>query len=194
MTAGADKLGGGGEGRLSTPIPEPTADATRPDSNLAGQLRVFNRSDRVWVFGYVRVLPFLLWIGGILALVIFGRLIHLPLTAWVVICATIFLGPIVLDRSPLLDPVNYILLVGRSVVVQRLGARREYAVERVERIEFDRPAGEDYDEKQRTRRFAELTIRFRKGWPARLLVTHADAVRVAGWAADHGRAVVERTD
>jgi hypothetical protein len=153
---------------------------------------VDNRSDRVWVFGYLRLIPAVLWLGGILlfflAVVYFKRIdpiVGLPLLA------IILVGPLILDRSTLLDPVNYLVFGPTGVLVQRLAGRKTYSLDVLRQIEVVHPEGEDYDEKQRARRFAELTLTFRRR-RARLLATHADAVRVAEWAAARSISVVER--
>ena len=46
---------------MSQPAPDPASKTSAPDADL----RVENRSDRVWVFGYLRMIPFVMFFGGI---------------------------------------------------------------------------------------------------------------------------------
>ena len=163
-----------------------------PDPPAPGALRVDNRSDRVWAYGYLRLVPAILCVGGLLAFVIAVEFIRPhPLPALCVF-AVVIVGPLLLDRSTLLDPVNFLLFGPVGVLVQRLAGKRAFSAQELLRIEVARPEGEDYDEKQRARRFAELTLHFRGRRRARVLATHADTVRVAEWAAARGIPVAER--
>jgi hypothetical protein len=170
---------------VSEPHPPPSAPAA---------LKVANRSDRVWVYGYLRLVPAVLWVGGLVLFVLAVEYIRPHPIPALCVFALILVGPLALDRSTLLDPVNYVVFGPAGLLVQRLAGKRSFWQDELLRVEVVRPEGEDYDEKQRARRFAELTLRFRRRRRARLLATHADAVRVAEWAAVRNIPVVERPD
>ena len=166
----------------------------RPDPAAPVALQVDNRSDRVWVYGYLRLVPAILWIGGLLTFVIAVEYIRPDPILALCVFAVVLVGPLILDRSTLLDPVNDVVFGPIGLLVRRLAGKRAYSAAELLRIEVVRPAGEDYDEMQRARRFAELTLHFRRNRRARLLVTHGDAVRVAEWAAARNVPIVERSD
>jgi hypothetical protein len=180
---------------VSEPAPEPLPNgAPRRESRFAApELRVENRSDRVWVFGYLRMAPALAFFGGILlSFVVWKVAGPLPLAVGVPLVVLPLVLPIFLDRSTLLDPVDYLLL-GERIHVKRLAGARDFHIENVASVAFAQPAGEEYDEKQRAQRFADMRFRFRGAWlSVRLLVTEADARKVAEWAAAHGISIVER--
>jgi hypothetical protein len=165
---------------------------SQPDSSAPDVLRIDNRSDRVWVFGYLRLAPLILWLGGLVGFIFVVEYFKLHPTVAFPLFWVVLIGPLVLDRSRLLDPVNFVLFGVHGILVQRLAGKRTYPLDQVERIDMVRPEGEDYDEKQRARRFAELTLHFKKRHRARLLATHEDAVRVAAWAAARGVSIAER--
>src|SRR5262245_5585389 len=154
---------------------------------------VENRSDRVWVYGWLRLAPPILWLGGLLFLCLLGR--YLVSEPWIVIVALflIVLVPVYLDRSRLLDPVDFIALGPSAVYVKRLAGRRAYISADVTQVEFTKPADEDYDEKQLSRRYVEVVLRFRQSRAYRLLAFPNEAARIATWAAQHSRPIVERT-
>jgi hypothetical protein len=92
---------------------------------------------------------------------------------------------------PFPDTTDWIRL-GTHVELKRIHRRRKFPFDRVIGVEFARPAGEDYDEKQHALRFSEVTIRLRRVWPVWLLVTLSDAETVGAWAAAHGIPVIDR--
>jgi hypothetical protein len=155
---------------------------------------VENRSDRVWIYGWLRHVPPILWLGGLVVMCILGR--YLAAEPWIVVVALflIIMVPVYLDRSRLLDPVDFIAFGPSALYVKRLAGRRAYFSADVHRIEFTRPADEDYDEKQLRRRYIDVTLRFHRNRRYRLLATPNDAAKIATWASQHGRPVVERTD
>ena len=157
--------------------------ADRPDPTSV-PLRIENRSDRVWVYGYLRLAPPILWLGGLVGFVFAVEFVHPHPTVGLTVFAVIIVGPLILDRSTLLDPVDFVVLADR-VRVKRLAGNREFSLDRLVQITVTHPTGEDYDDRQRAHRFAELAVQFRGARPARLLVSHDDAVRVAAWAAAH---------
>jgi len=156
---------------------------------------VENRSDRIWIFGWLRLAPAILWFGGLLLLCVFGRYLS-TVNPWIVVGAILLTGlvPVCLDRSRLLDPVDFIALGPSAVYVKRLAGRRAFSSADVAQIQLSKPADEDYDERQRTRRYVEVVIRFHRQWPYRLLVSPNDAAKIVHWAGQHSRPVVERAD
>lgn len=176
-------------------VPPPGSILRRNDPREPDALCIENRSDRVWIYGFVRMAPGMLFVGGVIGMGILtsaGPPIPLPL-AFVAGIAVVAI-PLALDRSTLLDPVDYVLLGREWVHVKRLAGRRNRPVTGVRRVELRSPDGEDYDERQTVRRYAEVTIRFAGlRAPARLLVSTREAGLVADWAARAGVALV-RTD
>ena len=75
--------------------------AAAPDAT--GEFRVENRSDRVWVYGYLRVAPPILWFGGLLGFVFAVDFVRVHPAAGLTILAAILIGPLILDRSTLLN-------------------------------------------------------------------------------------------
>jgi hypothetical protein len=154
-------------------------------------VRVFNRSDRVWVFGYVRMAPLVLFVGGAVTLFLLRNwLLTLPVGTGTAALLLVFVGPFVLDRLPQLNPVNYLVLSDRLQVTRIAGRARVHEPGRVKAVEFTPREGEDYDDRQRRRPMTEVTVRLRRAWPARLLATREDAVALAVWA--HGNGVPVR--
>jgi hypothetical protein len=153
---------------------------------------VFNRSDRVWVYGYVRMAPLVLFVGGVAVLALLHQqLRRLPDEAAIAVLFVCLIGPFVLDRLPALNPVNYLWLADAIRVVRLAGRPRDYSPDRVLRIELAPREGEEYDEQQPSRGGLDVTIRFRRAWPARLLVSPHDARQLADWARRHGKPVLE---
>jgi hypothetical protein len=153
-----------------------------PDRIL--ELKVENRSDRVWVFGYVRMVPLLLFVGGIPIAIVLGDVARsypaLFGPAYLVLFVCV---PLFLNWLPALDPVDYVAFGGDRLRVKRLAGNRTWDLDRVERVEFSDPFGEDFDEAQRARRLVWVTVRLRRAWPSpRLLVSDAAARRIADWA------------
>jgi hypothetical protein len=157
-------------------------------------IRVFNRSDRVWVYGYVRMAPVVLLFGGIaLLLALREHLRRLPDEVAIALLFVCLVGPFVLDRLPMLNPVNYLWLAGAIRVARLAGRPRDYPPERVVGIDLAPREGEEYDDRQASRGGMDVTIRFRRAWPASLLVSPQDARHLADWARRHGKPVTERT-
>jgi hypothetical protein len=77
-------------------------------------------------------------------------------------------------------------------VVRLAGRSREYAADRVVQIELSPREGEEYDDRQPSRVGMDVTIRFRRAWPARLLASPDDARHIADWARRQGKPVIER--
>lgn len=156
----------------------------RPD------FRVLDRSDRVWFYGFARMIPPIMWLGGI-GVMIFVVNQFRPSTAVALPLVTLlFLGPIALDRSKILDPVEYINF-GEYVMVKRIISKRSLPHDRVVQIEISYPEGDDYDDRNKGRQMKDVTIRFRRAWPAKLHVTDEDATLIADWAKANGRKIIE---
>lgn len=158
-------------------------------------VRVFNRSDRVWVYGYLRMMPLGFFIGSILLIVLLERHVRqLPAPAIVGLVFVCLVGPVVLDRLPQFNPVNYVWLTPEMQVIRLAGGPRRYPPDRVTQIELAPREGEDYDDQQPARGGMDATIRIRSAWPARLLVSPADAVHLRTWAERFGKPVFERPE
>jgi hypothetical protein len=160
--------------------------ASGPDRIL--ELKVENRSDRVWAFGYVRMVPLLLFVGGIPIAIALGDVARAyPALFGPGYLVLFVLIPLFLNWLPALDPVDYVAFGGAHLRVKRLAGNRTWDQNRVERVEFSEPLGADYDEAQRARRLVWVTIRLQRVWPApRLLVSDAAARRVSDWAERRG--------
>jgi hypothetical protein len=148
--------------------------------------RVENQSDRVWVFGYLRMAPLALFLFGVAAATI---LPNVGFTSWylrpafLVVCVAVSL---LLDRSPVLDPVDFIEL-GIRLRVKRLAGNRVWEIGRIQCIEFKEVASDDYDERRRRDKLVQLTIRLRHAWPSpRLLVSDTAREKIAVWADAQG--------
>jgi hypothetical protein len=162
----------------------------RPPAEL---VRVFNRSDRVWVYGYVRMAPVVLLFGGLALLLILKEYLRrLPDEVAISLLFVCLVGPFVLDRLPMLNPVNYLWLSDAIRVARLVGRPRDYPPGRVVGIELAPREGEEYDDRQPARGGMDVTIRFRRAWTASLLVSPRDARHLADWARRHGKPVVER--
>jgi hypothetical protein len=163
--------------------------AAGPDRIL--ELKVENRSDRVWVFGYVRMVPLILFVGGIPIAVALGDVARaVPALFGPAYLVLFVLLPLFLNWLPALDPVDFVAFGGDRVRIKRLAGNRTWPLDRVERVEFSAPFGEDFDEAQRARRLVWVTIRVRRTWPdPRLLVSDAAARRIADWADRRGISV-----
>jgi hypothetical protein len=148
------------------------------------ELKVENRSDRVWAFGYVRMVPLLLFVGGIPIAIVLGDVARAyPAVFGPTYLVLFVLVPLFLNWLPALDPVDFAVF-GDRVRVKRLAGNRTWDLDRVERVEFSDPSGQDYDEAQRARRLVWVTIRLRRAWPSpRLLVSDIAGRRIAEWAA-----------
>jgi hypothetical protein len=104
-------------------------------------VRVENRSDRVWVFGYLRMVPLLLFVGGVLLIVfVLGRGAPVQPAFGIAVILLVIVLPFTLDRTSLLDPVDYVIL-GDRVRVKRLAGERVWPLDRVVGVELDRPEG-----------------------------------------------------
>jgi hypothetical protein len=155
-------------------------------------VRVFNRSDRVWVFGFVRMAPVLILFCGLGALLLFhhhvGRLPDAVAIPLVLACLVV---PFVLDRLPSLNPVNYVWVAADLHVTRLAGRPRRYPPDRVLRVELAPREGEEYDDRKPSRSGMDVTIRIRRAWPVRLLASPGDAQLLAEWARRHGTPVAE---
>jgi hypothetical protein len=157
-----------------------------------GPFRVFNRSDRVWIFGYVRMIPFVLFVGGIFGLILLNWAVGgLPLPFAIPASILVLVVPFVLDRLPGLNPVNYIWISNDLQVFRAAGRKRAYPPDRILAVEFAPREGEDYDDRDKTRRMTNVTFRLQRAWPAHLVATHESAVAIAVWARMHGRPIEE---
>jgi hypothetical protein len=164
--------------------PPPGSFFRRHDPREPDAVRIENRSDRVWVYGFVRLVPGVLFLGGIIGMWILVNYARpLPLAVAFLAGIAVVAVPFALDRSTLLDPVDYVLLGKEWLHVKRLAGRRNFLIRDVRRIEFMRPPGEDYDERQKIRRYVEVTIRLPGiRLPARLLVSARESGLVMKWA------------
>jgi hypothetical protein len=169
-------------------LPDPIANG----SAVQAPFRVFNRSDRVWIFGYVRMIPFVLFVGGIFGIILLNWAVGpLPLPIAIPVCVLVLVVPFVLDRLTALNPVNYIWLADDLQVFRVAGRKRACPAERVLAVEFAPREGEDYDDRDKTKRMTEVTIRLRRAWPVRLLAAHESAVAITVWARTRGLPIVE---
>ena len=121
---------------MSDLTPEPP-DPIANGSPAQAPLRVFNRSDRVWVFGYVRMIPFVLFVGGIFGLI----LLHwatdgLPLPIAIPIAFVVLVVPFVLDRLTAPNPVNYIWISDNLQIFRMAGRQHAFPPERILAVEF----------------------------------------------------------
>jgi hypothetical protein len=168
-----------------TDRPPAAADGTAP-------VRVFNRADRVWVYGFVRMAPvFLLFVGLATLLVAHRHFKRLPDEVAIPLLFVCLIGPFVLDRWPGLNPVNYVWLADQLQVARLAGRPRGYAPDRVLRVEVVPREGEEFDDRKTSRGGIDVTIRLRRAWPVRLLTSPRDAQVIAEWARRHGKPVVE---
>ena len=154
---------------------------------------MFNRSDRVWVYGYVRMAPVVLLFGGLALLLILKAVPPAPAGRGR------HLAPVrLLDRAvrarPVADaePGQLPLAVGRDPGGPAGRPAAGLPAGKVVGIELAPREGEDYDDRQPARGGMDVTIRFRRAWPASLLVSPQDARHLADWARRHGKPVVER--
>jgi hypothetical protein len=167
--------------------PRPLPIFGRHEPREPDAVRIENRSDRVWVFGFVRMLPGVLFFGSLLAMYVLAAY-GPPVPLWLAFVGgvAVIAIPFALDRSTVLDPVDYILIGRRGIHVKRLAGKRNFWLHDVRRVEFGKPAGEDYDERQKLRRYAQVTIRLPGiRLPARLLVSEREAGLVREWAEGH---------
>jgi hypothetical protein len=152
-----------------------------------GAVRVFNRSDRVWVFGFVRMAPLVLFVGGMVALCLLStQLRDLPTGVVLPLTIIVIFGPFGLDRLPQLNPVSFLVLSARLRVTRIAGRPREFGPDRVASVELAPREGEDYDDRDRGKRLVDAVVRFHGGWPARLQVTEEAAAALADWARGNG--------
>ncbi|HUR55170.1 MAG TPA: hypothetical protein VMZ71_13635, partial [Gemmataceae bacterium] len=68
--------------------------------------KVENRSDRVYVFGFLRMLPAGMWLGGIVLIVYLAAYVKASPEVLLALTVLVLIGPILIDRSTLLDPVD----------------------------------------------------------------------------------------
>jgi hypothetical protein len=170
---------------MSHPRPDSIFDRDVPHDLDA--VRIDNRSDRVWVYGFVRMIPGVMFFGTVIVFVAV-MMAGGPLTREIAFFATaaILILAVALDQSALIDPVDFLLIGRRGVYVKRLAGKRNFWLREVRGVEFRHPDGEDYDEKQKARRYIEVTIRLpRWRFPARLLVSEREAALVREWAVGH---------
>ena len=155
-------------------------------------VRVFNRSERVWVYGFVRMAPlFLLFVGLAALLLLHHHFKRLPDGVAIPLVFFCLIGPFVLDRWPGLNPVNYLWLAADLQVTRLAGRPRRYPPDRVLQIELASREGEEYDDRKPSRGGMDVTIRLRRAWPVRVLVSPSGAKLLADWARRHGKPVVE---
>ena len=155
--------------------------------------RVADQSNRRWAYGFIRMAPFLMYVAGICMLLLLFRVEPELGAIGLLLAPVFFLGPLILDRSALLDPVDYVNF-SEHMMVKRLVKQRSHPPERIIQIEFTAPPGEDYDDELAGRRFKALTIRIAGHWPAKLLVTHDDARAIRDWARANRVRLVEPRD
>ena len=167
--------------------PRPASDLVRGVPHDPDAVRIDNRSDRVWVYGFVRLVPGVMFFGAIavfVAVMLAGGRPSRQITFFATIAVLIV--AVAVDRSALIDPVDYLLIGRRGVYVKRLAGKRNFRLREVRGVDFRHPEGEDYDEKQKARRYVEVTLRLsRWRYPARLLVSEREAGLVREWAATH---------
>jgi hypothetical protein len=156
---------------------------------LPAEFRVENRSERVYIFGFVRMLPAAMWITGIILVVLLGSY-HRPQPAvMILLSAIVLVVPILVDRSSLLDPVDYVTF-GQQLTVKRLAGKKSHPPDRVLQIEFSSVDGDDYNDRNRRLQQYAVTIRLKHAWRAHLLIASHHAPSIAAWANAHGKKVV----
>ena len=168
----------------------------RPPTDGVGPapVRVFNRSDRVWVYGFVRMAPvFLLFVGLATLLIIHQHFKRLPDAIAFTLLFVCLIVPFILDRWPGLNPVNYVWLTEQLHVARLAGRARAYPADRVLRVELAPRDGEEYDDRKPARGGMDVTVRLRRAWPVRLLTSPQDAQLIVDWARQHGRPVHDRS-
>jgi len=176
---------------VSEPGRDPKADRS-PPAAPGGAVRIFNRSDRVWIYGYVRLAPLVVFFVGMATLcVVSTQIKDLPTTVVLPLTIIIFVGPFVLDRLPQLNPVNFLILSKQLRVTRIAGRPWDFAPARIVSVELTPREGEEYDDGDRGRRLVNVVVRFRGRWPARLVATDEAATALANWARRRGRPVHE---
>lgn len=152
--------------------------------------RILDRSERVWYYGIARMIPAVLWLGGIGLMIFLVAQFRISTPVALPLAILVFLGPIAMDRSKLLDPVEYIHF-GEFVMVKRIVSKRSLPFDRVVQVEISHSEGDEYDDRYKGRQMKDVTIRFRRAWPAKLHVPHEDAGLIADWAHAFGRKLIE---
>lgn len=169
---------------------ESTVEKRRP---IPTAFRVVDQSNRRWAYGFIRMAPAMMYVGGI-ALVVFILIVFPSYrVAGMILAPFVLVVPVLIDRSALLDPVDYINF-SEHMMVKRLVKQRSHPPERIKQIKFAKPSGEDYDDQHTGRRCTEVTIRINGYWPAKLLVKHEDTRAISEWAALNGVQVKEQGD
>lgn len=148
------------------------SDADRPP------LKLENRSEQVWVFGYLRMMPLAMVIGVIVVVMMFDVFSITPKAMAIVLLGSI-VGAVILDRSTLLDPVDFVEL-GSLIVVKRLAARREYAPSQLVQLELRTVESSDYDD--RRQHLVRLDLRLRRACRVRLLIPEHAVAALVDWA------------
>jgi hypothetical protein len=176
-------------------VSESASEETDPiakGSKAQAPIRVFNRSDRVWIFGYVRMIPLMLLFGGLFGLFLINEHVG-GLTMAIAIPASlvVLVGPFVLDRLTALNPVNYIWLSYDLQVIRLAGRKRAYPPKRILAVEFALPDGEDYDDREVALRLTEVTFRLQGAAAVHLTASHESAVAIAVRARSWGRPILE---
>lgn len=154
-------------------------------------VRIVNRSE-FWSCTVLMVTSLVVSLaGGLGTLYLVAEVLHLDPALGLAGCGAVTASGLLIMFLPFPDATDWVRL-GTQVELKRIYRKRRFPLDRVIRVEFARPAGEDYDEKQHALRFSEVTIRLRRVWPAWLLVTLVEAEKVSAWAAAHGISVVDR--
>lgn len=157
-----------------------------------GAVQVFNRSDRVWVYGYVRTASLVLFLVGPLGiLMLTDNVGGIPSAVGLAAVLAIIFGLLALERAPLFNTVKCVWLGDRLHVARMAGRTRAYPPDRVQGVELAQPEGQEYDDNRTAGPLTQVTIRLHQAWPVRLLVAAEDARRVTDWAAARQKPVVQ---
>lgn len=166
-------------------------DSTPPEPNEQQRpIKIANRSERIWIFGFLRMVPFLTMIGSIFILITtnlfrdFGAFAALGFLMLLV-------AVVILDRSTLLNPVDVVWL-GEMLTIKRLvGEKKEIPIKRIRQVDISPTDTLDYDD----RRQATVKVVFRlKYGRASMLAPLAAREPIIQWAKQHQRIVVDHRD
>lgn len=157
------------------------------DEVLHRCMRIVNRSQRVWIYGFLRMVPMLMLVSfcflSLLSSTVkgYGQLMAFTFVALIV-------AMIVADRSTLLDPVD-VIWIGEILHVKRLVSKRRYPINRIRQIIISPMDNHDYDDlREYTAHVTFHLGRFRR---ASLLVSLAAAHVIVNWAKERHLPIVD---
>jgi hypothetical protein len=153
-------------------------------------IKIANRSEKIWLCGFLRLAPFLSVVGAIVLALVTNSFNRYPAVTGIGLL-TLIVVAVIVDRSSLLNPTDVIWL-GVNLKVKQLVGGYEVDVQAVKSVELIPVDTHDYDDRHQPT--MKLVMRISSKPNVSMLVPLAAVEPIIQWATQHQRPIIDRRE